>query len=53
MSPKPTVDLQAELNKEHTIKRKLRNLRKRVTQGRMSHAFFRVRAKEVIEEVLG
>ena len=47
------VDLVKELDKEHTIKRKLRNLRKRVTQGRMTHAAFRTRAKEVINEVLG
>lgn len=48
-----STDLLVEMNKERTIKRKLRNLRKRVTQGRMTHANFRLRAKEVIEEVLG
>ena len=46
-------ELLAEKGKERTLKRKLRNLRKRVTQGRLTYENFRLRAKLTIDEVLG
>lgn len=46
-------ELSVEKGKERTLKRKLRNLRKRVTQGRLTYAQFRAKAAEVIDQVLG
>ena len=46
-------EIQAEKEKERTLKRKLRNLRKRVTQGRLTYTQFRAKAAEVIDAVLG
>lgn len=45
-------ELTAEKAKEDTLRRKLRNMRKRVHQGRLTHGAYRAKAQKLIEDVL-